>query len=393
MNKRLIIYTTLILIIILLILGGFFLFINKKENTPINNTNNIIFPFLDNLVGNIFNNNQTNNPIDLTEDNKIEIKEGLTQYKDLFPVNFNFYNDLVVLLDKKTDSILSLNPDSGETKRMTTTLFRDIKKIEFIQIENFLYIISINNNNLLSVSYIDINLPEIKEVNQIDSINNVYDFSVSPEGNRLFYLSKIDNRTFGFIKDIDRNNSITVLDFPFTDLISQWVNPSIIAIYPKPSYYRDGFLFFLNPLSGDLRKIMGDIKSFNVKVNPSGTKILYSHANRENTPNLSLYDIENNTYKNITTSFIDKCFWSSEDKSLFMCAVPKVTYSYIYPDDWYKGKYKSEDLLVIFDQDEIIGEDILPQPVDIEILKQQPEGSIIFFKDKKTSNLWSWYLD
>lgn len=391
MNKKLILYTILTLIILFLILGGVFLFINNKnENTS--TSNNIIFPFLDNLVENIFNNNQTNNLVDLTDNNQTETKEGLIQYKDLFPINFNFYNDLVVLLDKKTDSILNLDPDSGETKRITTTLFRDIKKIEFIQIENFLYIISINNNDLLSVSYIDINLSEIKEVNQLDSINDVYDFSISPEGNRLFYLSKINNRTFGFIKDIDRNNSITVLDFPFTDLLSQWVNPSIIAIYPKPSYYRDGFLFFLNPLSGDLRKIMSDIKSFDVKVNPSGTKILYSHANRENTPNLSLYDIENNTYKNITTSFIDKCFWYSEE-NFFRCAVPKVTYSYIYPDDWYKGKYKSEDLLVIFDEDEIIGEDILPQPVDIEILKQQPEGSIIFFKDKKTSNLWSWYLD
>jgi hypothetical protein len=98
-------------------------------------------------------------------------------------------------------------------------------------------------------------------------------------------------------------------------------------------------------LTKDLTNVLSEVYGMAVKWSPQGDKFVYTKTNKKG-KNLYLYvslkDGSAEANLNIST-FVDKCVWSQDNRTIF-CAIPKnIGGTEILPDDFYKGVFQSND--------------------------------------------------
>ncbi|MEK7552898.1 MAG: hypothetical protein AAB505_02205, partial [Patescibacteria group bacterium] len=130
--------------------------------------------------------------------------------------------------------------------------------------------------------------------------------ALSPEQDQLFVLEKTGQETIGLITDLKTQKQRLVFSSPFNQWLVSWPEKNTIVLQTKPAALAEGYLYFLNPKTGELKKIIGGLLGLSALVSPDGQKVLYTDARL----NTNLYDLKSNQLQPLAIATLpEKCFW------------------------------------------------------------------------------------
>lgn len=225
---------------------------------------------------------------------------------------------------------------------------------------------------------------------------NINDLSLSPDGSKIFYISKFGDGVLGTTINLDGGKKSQIFNSAFTEWAPQWVNDRIIALNTKPAASVPGYLYVLDTQTKDFNKVLGGISGLTSLYSPNGKKILYSKTSASGDGIvLSLYDTDTKTSADLGIRTLpEKCVWS-EDNVIAYCAVPHSMNPGQYPDIWYQGLVSFRDSIwKINTKTDVFNllSDISQEtgaPMDGTKLFLDEKENYLFFINKKDSILWS----
>lgn len=222
--------------------------------------------------------------------------------------------------------------------------------------------------------------------------NNIVDVSVSPDMSKFFYLVKNSRGVVGSIRIFKDTKSNPIFTSPYTEWLSQWINPNTIYLTTKAASGVEGNMFALNTNTGTLSKVLGDISGLTTLGNASGTSVLYSISE---TKGPHLYIFTTSTHTTNDTGFYtlpEKCVWNISG-TVFYCAVPNNITASTYPDSWYQGLVSFDDQFISYDtttnNTHLIADSANETPIDATHLFINKNENSLYFTNKKDSTLWS----
>jgi len=205
----------------------------------------------------------------------------------------------------------------------------------------------------------------------------------------------------GYISNFDGSKKTQIFDTPLQQINIQWPAATTVAVTTKATASGTGFLYFVNPKTGNFNKIIGGIYGLSTLTNSDASEVLYSHTNTAGTGiTTSIYNVTTGQSSDLPfNTLAEKCVWSTLQKTDLYCAIPSNIPSGTYPDSWYQGTVSFSDSL--WEIDTITGDvheliDLTKtagQPVDAENLQLSPDESFIYFINKTDLSLWSFNLN
>ena len=224
--------------------------------------------------------------------------------------------------------------------------------------------------------------------------NNISDLTVSPAQDKIFYLSRNGTQTVG----IRSNPNGTSKNQPFSSSAHEWLvswpSATNISLNTRPSAEVSGFLFFLNPSTGGLQKILSGVQGLTSLSNNNGSLVIYSESNGTGVA-LKLFDVKKGTATDLGVRTLpEKCVWSKKVNTTLFCAVPDSVPSGAYPDSWYQGQISFTDNLWAIDTKTgttkiiMTPQSIAQQIMDIVQPVLSEKENYILFTNKKDLNLW-----
>jgi hypothetical protein len=186
------------------------------------------------------------------------------------------------------------------------------------------------------------------------------------------------------------NKSGKVATIPLNEWHLDVISDTEIGINSKPSAFADGIYMVLDVSTGKLKQLAGPLTGLSVQ--------------KTNLPDFSIMSIGgsgkiktlliNNKTRNIgefgISTFAEKCAQTVFADGVF-CAVPKqLDNTFAYPDDWYKGKVFTEDVIMfktIAGTSTKVISYLENKPLSVINLNVNKNG--IFFMDENTLSLYS----
>ncbi len=216
--------------------------------------------------------------------------------------------------------------------------------------------------------------------------------------NTLFYLKDTGGPILGFVTDFKNSSAINIFSSPFTEWLPQFPNKNLVTLNTKPSADVPGDMFFLNPKTKAVTKILGDINGLTTLTNTDGKYVLYS-GTQVGVPQLSVYDTTKKTSNQISLQTLpEKCVWSTMQKTVVYCAVPQNIPTGTYPDQWYQGVISFSDSLWRIDVATLNVTPIMvpgaygAPAMDMTNLLLSSNDAYLLFVDKITSTPWVYRL-
>lgn len=284
---------------------------------------------------------------------------------------------------KETRQIFDYNTDSKEKREVEAKVATGTEDVTFSKNGDLVVYRKEINGTIDSIFYSVRN----KSVTHLE--NNIMTLDFDEKNNLIYGVPGFQGMT---IKSYDSlaNSAQRVATLPLNDWDVRTIGKGEIAISSKPSAFADGIYMILNTNTKKLRQVAGPLLGLSVqKTNLSDFTIL-STGGKGSLKTLLL----NNKTRNVgdfgIKTFAEKCSQTIFAEGVF-CAVPKnLPQNLIYPDDWYKGKVYTEDLLVFKSlsgtSTKIISY-LENRPLSVIDLNVNKNG--IFFMDENTLNLYS----
>jgi len=171
------------------------------------------------------------------------------------------------------------------------------------------------------------------------------EISFSPDGKKIVYqfFDESTGENYISIADPTGANWQNLAQIKIKEVNLDWGEAGI-SFYEKSSGLTPSSLFLLNPLTKSITKVLSEIYGFSAKWSPQGDKILFSKTNDKG-KNIYLYVASKEGVEQtpIGPGLVEKCVWSNDNRTLY-CAVPKnIDSAEVLPDDFYKGKFISND--------------------------------------------------
>jgi|GEM_PF-4325275 len=223
-------------------------------------------------------------------------------------------------------------------------------------------------------------------------------FAYRPDTDAFFGLIENEAATRGYVyqsSSLDRNE---IYNLDFSDWLVEWPSAQYVTLTSKASGVAQGHLFTLDATTGDLTKIVGDVRGFTTLPNGDVTRALYSRTTSNDGFEFGVLDMVRREFGSLgVTTFPEKCTWASDHVTVY-CAVPEFIPANLYPDRWYQEQVSfTDDLWEINTQTGAIrvienfnAYNLVPE---IEKLMLDPSEQVLFFIDKNTGYIWGRYLD
>ncbi|MFA5997180.1 MAG: hypothetical protein WC791_01680 [Candidatus Paceibacterota bacterium] len=210
----------------------------------------------------------------------------------------------------------------------------------------------------------------------------------------LFYLEGEDGLATNF-KNLGVSN---IFSSVFTEWLPQFPNQTLITLTSRPSANIPGHLFFLNPKTKAVTKILGSIKGLTTLTSHDGKFVLFSET-KDSAPQLSVYDVAKKiSFSLYVRTLPEKCVWKIKDPTMAYCAVPKTIQKALYPDQWYQGLISFSDEIweintSTFSAHKILSPSSLGAPsLDMTNLSISSDDSYLLFTSKLTGAPWLYSL-
>jgi hypothetical protein len=186
------------------------------------------------------------------------------------------------------------------------------------------------------------------------------------------------------------NTTSKIANIPLNEWNVFWVSDIEVGIYNKPTAFADSIYMVLDLTTKKLRQVAGPLTGLSVqKTNVADLSIL-STGGQGTAKTLLLNTKTRNIGDFGISTFAEKCSHTIFAGGIF-CAVPKsLSQNFIYPDDWYKNKTRTEDVIIyktIAGTSTKIISYLENRPLSVLNLDVNKNG--IFFIDENTLNLYS----
>lgn len=215
--------------------------------------------------------------------------------------------------------------------------------------------------------------------------------SFSEDGaDKIFYL---EGGT-GNITTSKNTAPLKIFSSAFTEWLPQFPNQRLITLNTRPSAKVPGHLFFLDPQTKMVTKILGNINGLTSLTSRNGKMVLYAET-KGAISELSLYDVSKKEVLPLyLQSLPEKCVWGVKNPRLIYCAVPQTMPSASYPDQWYQGLVSFSDELWEINTDTLVTQKVfspstLRAPsLDMTNLSLSSEDAYLTFMNKITGTPW-----
>ena len=214
----------------------------------------------------------------------------------------------------------------------------------------------------------------------------------SPDGIKIAWLSADNAGAQVITSDPDGGNQREIFRSGFSEWLLDWPLSGEIVLNTKPSAGVDGFTYSLNPQTGRMERLIGNIKGLTTSVSKNGEKILYLRSGSSG-PELNVFDRETAESRELAGTLPEKCVWSAKDENIAYCGIPLGLGRGEYPDDWHKGLVATADAVWKVDTEnnfaELVG--TLEDGGGMDIFRpfMDPAEGHLFFINKKDQSFWS----
>lgn len=168
--------------------------------------------------------------------------------------------------------------------------------------------------------------------------SNVVAMAVSPSKDKIFILVKESGRGIGYVSNFDGSKMTQIFDTPITSANVEWPETNTITLTTKGIASQSGFLYFVNPSTGSMNKILGPIYGLSTKVSRDAKYVFASSAGNNGGVDTAILKVSTNDATDaVVRTLADKCSWGNFYKNIVYCAVPTLPPKGTLPDDWYRG--------------------------------------------------------
>ncbi len=226
--------------------------------------------------------------------------------------------------------------------------------------------------------------------------DNVLTYAVSPKKDRLFLILKENGNGVGYTASVNGGPLTRIMSTPLTQVTIEWPEDNTITLTTNASAGQDGFLYFINPKTGSMKKILGPTRGLTAITSRDAKYIFASYATPQGNLASSFYNVAKGTM--VEAGFLtlaEKCTWGNSYKDTLYCGVPNKIEAGVYPDDWHLGTVSFADR--IWQANAVSSEiKLLSTPaeqaaqlVDAFRLDLDSKDDFLFFMNKNDLSLWS----
>lgn len=305
-------------------------------------------------------------------------------------------------VEKSTGNIFDVSVDTLVKKKITSTVIPKIEEAFFGKDGKTVILRYARSDGRTIETYVapvpENTTDEPTELRGIFRESNILDLSISPDGTKLFALSKFVNDYVGTISDLKGLEKKTVFNSPFSGWISQWAVPDTITITTKATAYAKGYAYSINPTTQNFERLFGNVSALTTNVSPENTKLLYGKNTRSGAI-LSVYSVKEGSAQDTGVATLpEKCAWSKTGLTAY-CGVPKYQGTEVLPDGWYQGLTNFDDMLWSVDLSGPFFNENLVDPTDlvgvtIDVYKPQVDATETYFVfiNKQDGLLWRYNI-
>ena len=239
----------------------------------------------------------------------------------------------------------------------------------------------------------------IGKLNQSLLSANIKEVVVSPDKDKIFYLTEVGGDFIGTVEDFGKQKSPSikrqVFGSPLGEWQIEWPANNTMFFNTKPSINVPGFLFSQSLNKNSFTKILGGVNGLASKVSPGLKKFVYSESVSDGVQTY-IYDLIKKERALLPLKTLpEKCVWGGIEKEVLYCAVPKELPKGDYPDSWYQGLVSFDDELWMVDTK--TGSSLLladksalgrNEGIDAIDLSLSPSEEYLLLTNKKDSSLW-----
>lgn len=209
---------------------------------------------------------------------------------------------------------------------------------------------------------------------------------------RLFYLENSAIAASGAMVTFKNTGKATVFGSSFTEWLPEFPTKNLITLTTRPSSAVPGHLFFVNPTTKTLTKVLSDINGLTTLTSKDGATVLYSESSGQGVA-LFAYDVARKETRVLSLQTLpEKCAWSSKAKTVAYCAAPRVLPPALYPDQWYQGLVSFADDIWRIDTKTGEATRVFTGAFDVTSPVLASDDSYIIFVNKSTGTPWVYRL-
>lgn len=426
MSRKLLIILSVVVLICILIVGWAFFLVRsepKADESSFTKKVREIFPFgkptrdPDTLfTGDDFNdtNNPDQNP--LNKESSIPKLRKIYEYPVSGSLVWSQINNkketevFIRFVDRATGHVLETTPTSLNNIKISNTTLTKVYEAIFASNQLFVgrFLDSVNDELIktFSISLKDKSVPitassTISQTNTAakESIGTSLDeqireISVSPRGDKVAYVLYENDGGSIIISNSNGTNKRKLYTSALREWLIEWVKEDAITLSTKPSGFSFGYAYVLNPITGALSKVVGDIAGLTIKANNDHSQYLVGQGG----DSLSLFSLKKGGVKEqslfLAKTLPEKCAWSKKEVSIIYCAIPSAIANSVYPDYWYQGRISFDDTVwKINTQTATTNLISIPvrdggENIDATNIQIASDDSYLTFINKKDLSLW-----
>lgn len=284
---------------------------------------------------------------------------------------------------KENRSIVDYNTDSKEKIQVDAKLATGTEDVIFSNDGNLAVFRKDINGTIDSIFYNVRN----KGITHLE--NNISTLDFDSKGVLVYGVPGYQGMT---IKKYDylTNKVSRLATLPLNEWNIYSISETQVGISSKPTAYADGIYMVLDLSTGKLRQLAGPLLGMSVQKTDNPNYSILSTGGNGTTKTLLINTQTRNIGDFGIKTFAEKCSETIFVNGIF-CAVPKnLSDAFIYPDDWYKGKVRTEDIILFKSLNGTstrVVSYLENRPLSIINLNVNKNG--IFFMDENTLNLYS----
>lgn len=255
---------------------------------------------------------------------------------------------LIRYVDRATGHIFETSALRAATRRVTNTTIPRLQEALFVENGEGVLLRYLKDDTETIVTFYGKVTPRTLTEGSVSEIEaelkgfflpeNIRHLAVSPDTKKIFFLTERSRGATGSVANPDGTRKTDIFSSPATEWIVSWPEQKKLLMSTKPAFDVFGYAYLLDADSGALGSIVRKLPALTVLAHPSLQSVLLSQGGQETATALKLLTVPTGIISELRVETLpEKCVWSSANKDVLYCAVPRGGMRGEYPDLWYKG--------------------------------------------------------
>lgn len=307
---------------------------------------------------------------------------------------------IVRFVEKATGNIYEARSNSASPRRLTNTTIPKIVRAYWLPQGDGLLAQTVSEDDIIETSFLrltpakatttEVSVPYEVVISKLPT--GIQEISIRPDGKQIVYYTK-ENGSAWYTANPDGTGRKNIYQNPITGWVPQWYSQNSILISTKATYLAQSYGYILSPSGGRPTNVYTGEFGTSAKMSPNGKTLLLTGG--EDKPVMHALSVADGSQLSIGSyTFSEKCAWDPSDSNYIVCGIPQSLTNGGYPDNWYKGKLSTNDLIERVNvNDNVVfiasnpAKDI-DREIDVKEMYVSKNGQYAAFLDKSDSALW-----